>query len=87
MKYVSMYWTLFAPLMKKSIRKRFGGELADESIRYGKDEYKRLLSKADDLGPGNPMASNAYFAYVFAKVREVVQGAWKRISCKLGREF
>lgn len=69
MKYVGMYWTLFAPLMKNSIRKRFGANLADESIRYGKDEYRRLLSKADDLGPGNPMASNAYFAYVFA-------GAW-----------
>ena len=69
MKYVGMYWTLFAPLMKKSIRKRFGANLADESIRYGKDEYRRLLSKADDLGSGNPMASNAYFAYVFA-------GAW-----------
>jgi len=69
MKYVGIYWTVFAPLMKKSIRKRFSKELADRAIRQGKSEYRGLLSRADDLGPGNPMAMNAYFAYVFA-------GAW-----------
>ena len=69
MKYVGIYWALFAPMIKKSIAKRHGQELAERSIRCGKEEYKRLLSHADDLGPGNPMASNAYFAYVFA-------GAW-----------
>lgn len=69
MKYKGIYWTLFAPLMKKSIAKRFGKELAEKSIKDGKAEYRKLLSRADDLGPGNPMASNAYFAYVFA-------GAW-----------
>ena len=66
MKYVGIYWSLFAPMMKKSIAKRFGNELADKSIREGKAESQRLLSRADDLGPGNPMATNAYFAYVFA---------------------
>ena len=69
MKYIGIYWTIFAPLMKKSISKRFGRELAEKSIRNGKQEYRKLLSRADDLGPGNPMAMNAYFAYVFA-------GAW-----------
>ena len=66
MKYVGIYWTLFAPLMKKSIKKRFNKEMADHAIRHGKAEYRGLLSRADDLGPGNPMAMNAYFAYVFA---------------------
>lgn len=69
MKYVGIYWTVFAPLMKKSIRKRFNKELADKAIGQGKFEYKRMLSRADELGPGNHMAMNAYFAYVFA-------GAW-----------
>ena len=69
MKYAGLYWTVFAPLMKKSIRKRFNKALADKAIGQGKYEYKRLLSRADELGPGNPMAMNAYFAYVFA-------GAW-----------
>ena len=66
MKYVGAYWTVFAPLMKKSIKKRFNKEMAGQAIRHGKDEYRRLLSHADDLGSGNPMAQNAYFAYVFA---------------------
>ena len=69
MKYIGIYWTLFAPLMKKSISERFNKELAQKAIRNGKKEYRRLLEKADDLGPNNPMAENAYFAYVFA-------GAW-----------
>ena len=69
MKYVGIYWTLFAPMMKKSIEKRFNKDLAEKSIKKGKAEYRRLLTNADDLGPGNPMAMNAYFAYVFA-------GAW-----------
>ena len=66
MKYVGIYWTLFAPLIRKSIKTRFNAELADRAIRQGKGEYRRLLANADELGPGNPMASNAYFAYVFA---------------------
>lgn len=65
MKYKGIYWMLFAPLMKKSISNRFGKELAEQSIRHGKEEYKKLLSRADELGEGNPMATNAYFAYVF----------------------
>ncbi|MBR1710352.1 MAG: L-2-amino-thiazoline-4-carboxylic acid hydrolase [Clostridia bacterium] len=77
MKYKGIYWTLFAPMMKKSITRRFDKDLAEKAIRQGKKEYQRLLAKADDLGPGNPMATNAYFAYVFA-------GAWlgsgKKIS-------
>ena len=76
MKYVGIYWTLFAPLMKKSIAKRFDRDLAQQAIHRGKAEYRRLLSRADDLGPGNPMAMNAYFAYVFA-------GAWLGSSKKI----
>ncbi len=66
MKYKGVYWTLFAPMIKKSITGRFGKELAEKAIKDGKAEYRKLLSHADDLGPGNPMAMNAYFAYVFA---------------------
>ncbi|MBQ9648118.1 MAG: L-2-amino-thiazoline-4-carboxylic acid hydrolase [Oscillospiraceae bacterium] len=66
MKYQGVYWDLFAPMIRKSIAKRYGKELADRSIRRGKAEYRGLLARADELGPGNPMASNAYFAYAFA---------------------
>ena len=66
MKYRGFYWALFAPLIKKSINERFNESLAEQSIQKGKKEYRRLLEHADELGKGNPMASNAYFAYVFA---------------------
>ena len=66
MKYKGIYWALFAPMIKRSIAARYGSELAKMAIRQGKQEYRCLLARADDLGPGNPMAMNAYFAYVFA---------------------
>lgn len=77
MRYVGIYWTLFAPKIKKSVERRFGKDLAEESIKKGKAEYKRLLSEADELGKGNPMAMNAYFAYVFAAA---YLGSGKKIS-------
>jgi hypothetical protein len=36
MKYVGVYWTLFAPMIKKSIRARFDSSLAERTIREGK---------------------------------------------------
>ena len=59
MKYVGIYWTLFAPLMKKSIAKRFDRDLAQQALHRGKAEYRRLLSSADDLGPGNQLRTTA----------------------------
>ena len=68
MRYRGIYWSLFAPMIRKNIRKRYGREMAERSVRNGKRAYKNLLSHADDPGPGNPLATNAYFAYVFAAV-------------------
>ena len=69
MKYKGYYLTLFVPMIKKSISVRFGKELAEKAVGNGKDEYRKLLQNAPELGNNNPMASNAYFAYVFV-------GAW-----------
>ena len=66
MKYRGVYWTVFAPMIQGSIRKRYGSAMAAQAVQNGKQEYRRLLARADDLGPGNPLAMNAYFAYVFA---------------------
>ena len=57
-----IHWVLLDAVRaddQKSIANRFGKELAEEALRNGKTEYRRLLSRADDLGPGNPMAMNA----------------------------
>ena len=64
-----LYWALFAPMIKSSIRNRYGKDLAERAIKNGKAEYRTLVSEAPELGRGNLMASNAYFAYVFV-------GAW-----------
>ena len=69
MKYNGIYWLAFAPLIKRSVKRRFGSELARRSVKNGRAEYKKLLAAADPIGDGNPMAMNAYFAYVFV-------GAW-----------
>ena len=77
MRYRGIYWTLFAPMIRRSIARRYGAKLAERSIRQGKVEYRGLLARADELGPGNPMATNAYFAYVFAAAW---LGGGKRLS-------
>ncbi|MCR5716842.1 MAG: L-2-amino-thiazoline-4-carboxylic acid hydrolase [Lachnospiraceae bacterium] len=69
MKEHNFYWMFFAPMMKRSIQKRFGKKMAVTSIRQGKAEYRRLVAGAPEIGKGNPMAENAYFAYAFV-------GAW-----------
>ncbi|MCB5393414.1 hypothetical protein LIP62_04260 [Longicatena caecimuris] len=61
--------SLFSPMIKSSIRKRYGRELADRAVKNSRLEYHRLVENAPELGKVNPMASNAYFAYVFV-------GAW-----------
>ena len=59
MKQNDFYWSLFAPMVKSSIKKRFGLELSDQAIHKGKAKYRALVSDAPELGRGNPMASNA----------------------------
>lgn len=76
MKQNGMYWALFSPMIKRSIKKRFGKKLATQAVKRGKSEYKILVAEAPELGKGNPMASNAYFAYVFV-------GAWLGTDKKL----
>ena len=50
MKYKGIYWTVFSPLIKKSIADRYSNDLAEKAIQKGKKEYKGLLSRADELG-------------------------------------
>ena len=69
-----LYWALFAPMIKSSIRNRYGKDLAERAIKNGKAEYRTLVSEAPELGRGNLMASNAYFAYVFVGACGEMQG-------------
>ena len=69
MRYSGLYWHFLSPMIKNSIVKNFGKERAKQAIKNGKEKYRELVINAPELGRGNQMASNAYFAYVFV-------GAW-----------
>ena len=49
MKYVGIYWSLFAPMIKKSIRQRFSASLAEQSIREGIAELMPALCSTDEV--------------------------------------
>lgn len=65
MKYKAIYWILLKPFIKKYFNKRFEQKTCKIIFRNAKAEYKRLLSRADDIGANNPMASNLYFSLLF----------------------
>ena len=54
MKQNGMYWHFFSPMIKSSIRKCYGRELADRAVKKGRLEYRRLVENAPELGKGNP---------------------------------
>lgn len=62
------YWFLLAPLVGASLKKRYGKAAARRAMAGGKRAYRALVAGAPPLGRGNPMAVNAYFAYVFVGV-------------------
>lgn len=79
MKYQGIYWTILSPMIRSSVKKRFGKDTADKVRRNGKSEYRKLLAEVPDIGDDNPMASSAYFAYVFV-------AAWFAAEKKLSPE-
>lgn len=64
MKYKAIYWIISKPFVKRFLKKHFDRKSRITIFKNAKAEYKRLLSKADDIGSDNPMASNLYFALV-----------------------
>ena len=49
MKQNGMY-CLFLPMIKSSIRKRYGRGLADRAVKKGRLGYRRLAENAPELG-------------------------------------
>lgn len=49
MKYIGFYWNALAPMIKHSMKKHFGKEIADRAIKNGKAHYKYILNSTDDL--------------------------------------
>lgn len=65
MKYKPIFWLIMNPFIKKYLKKYFSKSETKEIMEKSKTEYINLLSKADDIGENNPMATNLYFALLF----------------------
>lgn len=74
LKYTSKYWSVIAPLVKKSIKRHYGRDFANAIMSKAKREYRSMLNKADDIGADNPMASNVYMCFIFLAVYRAAKG-------------
>ena len=75
MKYNGFYWAFFHGAIQKSVSARLGPSQAKAVMARGKGEYRRVVDAAPDLGRGNPLGLNAYFAYVYVGVWLGARGA------------
>jgi len=74
LKYTGKYWLVLAPLVRKSLKKHYGKAFADKTMIKAKSEYRAMLERVDDIGAGNPMASNIYMSFVFFAVYKSANG-------------
>lgn len=65
MKYNGFYFFLFRGTMKQVLAERYGPAFARETMKNARPLYKEIVTRADDLGDGNPMAYNELFALAF----------------------
>ena len=74
LKYTGKYWMFLAPLVKKSLRRHYGKRFAEQTMLSAKPIYRNMLSRMDDIGADNPMASNVYMSFVFFAVYQAANG-------------
>ncbi len=74
LEYTNKYWKMLMPLTKKSLVKRFGKEETEKLIKKTDRVYREMLSRADDVGKDNPMASNVYQCLIFLALWEASDG-------------
>ena len=64
LKYTGKYWIAISSLLRKPFRQAYGKEFTSRVFKRGKQVYRDMLAKTDDIGADNPMASNIYVSYV-----------------------
>lgn len=74
MEYTNKYWNMIMPLLKKSLKRRYGKEYTSALIKKADLEYRDMLNRADDIGKDNPMASNTYECLLFLAVWKAADG-------------
>jgi len=77
--YKGTYWNVMMPILRKSLKRRFGKNELNELLQNAKAVYRQMLERVDDVGSSNPMSSNIYMCFVFLAV-------WKASDGKIGIE-
>lgn len=72
--YVSRYFNVLAPLLRRMIRRRYGYELAAKAYNGARPIYRQMLADFPSIGADNPMADNAYEALVFFAMYRAADG-------------
>ncbi len=72
--YVSRYFNIIAPLLRRIIRKRYGYELAAKAYNGARPIYRQMLADFPSIGADNPMADNAYESLVFFAMYRAAAG-------------
>ncbi|MBP3866257.1 MAG: L-2-amino-thiazoline-4-carboxylic acid hydrolase [Eggerthellaceae bacterium] len=75
LKYTGKYWFVVSTLLRKPLKKAYGKEVASKALKQGKEVYRDMLAKVDDLGDDNPMAKNVYMSFAMMAIWEAADGA------------
>ncbi len=82
MKYKGTFLYLIKILIRKPMNKKYGRAFTRSVLRKIKPIYKEMLSKTDDIGFENPMASNIYMSFVFLAIWKAAEGKVTPIDFK-----
>ena len=82
MKYKGTFLYLIKILIRKHMNKKYGRAFTRSVLRKIKPIYKEMLSKTDDIGFENPMASNIYMSFVFLAIWKAAEGKVTPIDFK-----
>ena len=75
MKYTGTCMRLFPLFLKKYLKQQYGAEVTKKALKDAPAIYRDMLTKVDDVGEKNPMASNIYMAFVFLVIWKAADGA------------
>lgn len=74
MQYSDKYFRMMMPFIKKSLKRRYGKEYTKDLVKKTDVVYRDMLSRIDDIGADNPMASNIYSCLVFLALWKAADG-------------
>ena len=86
LKYTGKYWAVLAPLIKRSLKRHYGKLFANKTMQAAKPIYRELLSRMDDIGADNPMASNVYMSFIFFAVYKAANEKITIKACAKSRQ-